>query len=103
MSNVLIYDYSDKKGVNKVFTSEKALMTTFENEMAFSIELINGSSFSLDKNEKNSSSVSDFKKYTLHLDLSSFEMERSSSDRFSDRAKTMNINELRVGIDSLSN
>lgn len=102
MSNVLIYDYSDKKGVNKVFTSEKANMKTFENEMAFSIELINGSSFTLDKNEKNSSSISDFKKYTLYLDLSSFEMERSSSDRFSNRAKTMNINELRVGIDSLS-
>lgn len=102
MSNVLIYDYTDKKGVNKVFTSEKANMKTFENEMAFSIELINGSSFTLDKNEKNSSSISDFKKYTLYLDLSSFEMERSSSDRFSNRAKTMNINELRVGIDSLS-
>ena len=28
--------------------------------------------------------------------------KRSSSDRFSNRAKTMNINELRVGIDSLS-
>ena len=102
MSNVLIYDYTDKKGVNKVFTSEKANMKTYENEMAFSIELINGSSFTLDKNEKNSSSISDFKKYTLYLDLSSFEMERSSSDRFSNRAKTMNINELRVGIDSLS-
>lgn len=102
MSNVLIYDYTDKKGVNKVFTSEKAHMKTFENEMAFSIELINGSSFTLDKNEKNSSSISDFNKYTLYLDLSSFEMERSSSDRFSNRAKTMNINELRVGIDSLS-
>lgn len=102
MSNVLIYDYTDKKGVNKVFTSEKANMKTFENEMAFSIELINGSSFTLDKNEKNSSSISDFNKYTLYLDLSSFEMERSSSDRFSNRAKTMNINELRVGIDSLS-
>ena len=102
MSNVLIYDYTDKKGVNKVFTSEKANMKTFENEMAFSIELINGSSFTLDKNEKNSSSISDFKKYTLYLDLSSFEMERSSSDRFSNRAKTMNITELRVGIDSLS-
>lgn len=102
MSNVLIYDYTDKKGVNKVFTSEKANMKTFENEMAFSIELINGSSFTIDKNEKNSSSISDFKKYTLYLDLSSFEMERSSSDRFSNRAKTMNINELRVGIDSLS-
>ena len=36
MSNVLIYDYTDKKGVNKVFTSEKANMKTFENEMAFS-------------------------------------------------------------------
>ena len=102
MSNVLIYDYTDKKGVNKVFTSEKANMKTFENEMAFSIELINGSSFTLDENEKNSSSISDFNKYTLYLDLSSFEMERSSSDRFSNRAKTMNINELRVGIDSLS-
>lgn len=102
MSNVLIYDYTDKKGVNKVFTSEKALMTTLENEMALSIELINGSSFSSNQSEKNSSSKSHFKKYTLYLDLSSFEMERSNSDRFSNRAKTMNINELRVGIDSLS-
>mgnify|MGYP001366652096 CR=1 FL=1 len=102
MSDVLIYDYSEKKGVSKVFTSEKAIMTTFENEMALSIELINGSSFSLEQNEKKSSSISDFKKYTLHLDLSSFEMERSNLERFSNRAKTMNINELRVGIDSLS-
>ena len=77
-------------------------MTTFENKMALSIELINGSSFSLEQNEKKSSSISDFKKYTLHLDLSSFEMERSNLERFSNRAKTMNINELSVGIDSLS-
>ena len=78
MSDVLIYDYSEKKGVSKVFTSEKAIMTTFENKMALSIELINGSSFSLEQNEKKSSSISDFKKYTLHLDLSSFEMKEAT-------------------------
>ena len=41
------------------------------------------------------------KQYNLKLDLSSFKMERSTSERFNNRAKTMNMKQLKHNIDSL--
>lgn len=104
MKNVIIYDYSDKKGIKKIFTSENAKMGTTENNQYLLINLINGESYSevINKNDEYILTTK-FDTYDLRLDLSSFQMERTNSDRFSNRAKTMNIKQLLIGLDSLQN
>ncbi len=104
MKNVIIYDYSDKKGIKKIFTSENAKMGTTENNQYLLINLINGESYS-EVTNKNDEYIltTKFDTYDLKLDLSSFQMERTNSDRFSNRAKTMNIKQLLIGLDSLQN
>ena len=104
MKNVIIYDYSDKKGIKKIFTSENAKMGTTENNQYLLINLINGESYSevINKNDEYILTTK-FDTYDLKLDLSSFQMERTNSDRFSNRAKTMNIKQLLIGLDSLQN
>lgn len=104
MKNVIIYDYSDKKGIKKIFTSENAKMGTTENNQYLLINLRNGESYS-EVTNKNDEYIltTKFDTYDLKLDLSSFQMERTNSDRFSNRAKTMNIKQLLIGLDSLQN
>lgn len=104
MKNVIIYDYSDKKGIKKIFTSENAKMGTTENNQYLLINLINGESYSEVTNKNDEYIlITKFDTYDLKLDLSSFQMERTNSDRFSNRAKTMNIKQLLIGLDSLQN
>ena len=103
MSNVIIYDYSDKKGIKKIFTSQKAKMGITQNNQNLLIQLINGENFSeVTKNSDEYILKTTFDKYDLKLDLSAFEMERTNTDRFSNRAKTMNIKQLKTGLDSLT-
>ena len=104
MKNIIIYDYSDKKGIKKIFTSENAKMGTTENNQYLLINLINGESYSEVTNKSDEYILTTkFDTYDLKLDLSSFQMERTNSDRFSNRAKTMNIKQLLIGLDSLQN
>ena len=68
------------------------------------IHLYNGESYNeISQDEDEYILHTKFDNYNLSLDLSSFQMERTTSDRFSNRAKTMNINQLKNGIDSLKN
>ena len=102
MSNIIIYDYSNKKGINKIFTSQKAKMAITQNNQHLLIHLINGENYSeVTKNSDEYILKTTFEKYDLKLDLSSFQMERTTSERFSNRAKTMNIEQLKIGLDSL--
>ena len=103
MSNVIIYDYSDKKGIKKIFTSRKAKMGITQNNQNLLIQLINGENYSeVTKNSDEYILKTTFDKYDLQLDLSAFQMERTTTDRFSNRAKTMNIKQLKTGLDSLT-
>ena len=102
MRNIIIYDYTSKTGIEKIFIAEKAEMSITKNNNYLLINLYNGQSYSdVLKDEKKYELNTKFNQYKLSLDLSSFKMERTSSDRFSNRAKTMNINQLKVSLDSL--
>ena len=104
MTNVIIYDYSDKKGINKVFSSKKAKISTTRDNSKLIIQLFNGEIYNEVIAENEDYIIkTNFNEYNLTLDLSSFKMERTTSDRFSNRAKTMNLNQLKTGIDSLIN
>ena len=102
MSNIIIYDYSDKKGIKKIFTSQKAKMGITQNNQHLLINLINGENYNeVAKNRDEYILKTTFDRYDLKLDLSSFQMERTTSERFSNRAKTMNTKQLQIGLDSL--
>ena len=102
MSNIIIYDYSDKKGIKKIFTSQKAKMGITQNNQHLLINLINGENYNeVAKNSDEYILKTTFERYDLKLDLSSFQMERTTSERFSNRAKTMNTKQLQIGLDSL--
>ena len=102
MSNVIIYDYSDKQGIKKIFTSQKAKMGITQNNQYLLIHLMNGENYTeVTKNSNDYILKTTFEKYDLQLDLSSFQMERTTAERFSNRAKTMNIQQLKIGLDSL--
>ena len=104
MNDVIIYDYSEKKGVKKIFTASQAKMSTTKDNNYLVINLYNGQSYQeVNKKDENYTLLTEFDQYNLTLDLSSFKMERTDSDRFTNRAKTMNTKQLKAGIDSLHN
>ena len=104
MKDIMIYDYTDKKGINKIFIAKKGKMIITQNNKYLLIHLENGESYNeTSQNEEEYILHTKFNEYKLSLDLSSFQMERTTSDRFTNRAKTMNITQLKNGIDSLQN
>ena len=103
MEDIIIYDYTEKKGIKKIFTAEIGKMSITKDNDFLLIDLYNGESYNETiNNEKEHVLKTRFKEYNLVLSLSSFKMERSTSDRFSNRAKTMNIKQLNHNIDSLN-
>tara|TARA_Y100001968_G_C19332042_1_gene704844 strand:+ start:132 stop:1133 length:1002 start_codon:yes stop_codon:yes gene_type:complete len=103
MEDIIIYDYTEKKGIKKIFTAEIGKMSITKDNDFLLIDLYNGESYNETiNNEKEHILKTRFKEYNLVLSLSSFKMERSTSDRFSNRAKTMNIKQLNHNIDSLN-
>ena len=103
MQDVIIYDYTSKKGVSKVFIAKSAKMAITNDNNYLIIELYDGESYNEVTNSEDPYLLNTtFNKYSISLDLSSFHMERTTSDRFSNRAKTMNIQQLNDGIDSLT-
>ena len=104
MEDIIIYDYTEKTGIKKIFTAEMGTMSITRDNNFLLINLYNGESYNeTANNEKEHILKTRFKEYNLALSLSSFKMERSTSDRFSNRAKTMKINQLNQNIDSLNN
>ena len=103
-SDIIILDHTGKS-VQKTFIAEKANMKMSENENYLNINLFNGNSYSdtdcFEENKSNCQIISKFDLFSLKLDLSSFKLNRGSSDRFSNKAKTMNISQLKTIIDSI--
>tara|TARA_Y100001968_G_scaffold277311_1_gene272080 strand:- start:3580 stop:4827 length:1248 start_codon:yes stop_codon:yes gene_type:complete len=104
LKDVIIYDYTDKKGIKKVFVAKSGKMSITKDNNYLLIELDHGQSYSdFINDEKEYILQTKFQKYNLALSLSSFQMERTTSDRFSNRARTMHINQLTMSLDSFQN
>lgn len=102
--DIIILDHSNKT-VKKTFISKKANMKISEDENSLNINLLNGISYSenecFEKNKSNCQITTQFDVYNLKLDLSTFKLSRGSSDRFTNKAKTMNTKHLSIIIDSV--
>jgi len=102
--DIIILDHSNKT-VKKTFISKKANMKISEDENSLNINLLNGISYSenecFEKNKSNCQITTQFDDYSLKLDLSTFKLNRGSSDRFTNKAKTMDTKQLSIIIDSV--
>jgi len=102
IENIIIYDYTSKKGIKKIFLANRGHMSITNNNNYLKITLYNGVTYDQTTNDDTKYDlITNFEEYNLALDLSSFQMERTTSDRFSNIAKTMNVKDLKQGIDSL--
>ena len=103
--DIIILDHSDKK-VKKTFLATEANIKMSMDEDYLNVNLINGVSYSenscFDEDKKNCITTTKFDLFNLKLDLSSFKFNRGSTDRFNNKAKTMNINQLKNVIDSVN-
>ena len=102
IKDIIIYDYTSKNGIEKIFIAQSGEMSITNDNNYLLIDLNHGKSYSETmNNEKEYVLQTKFSKYKLALNLSSFQMERTNSERFSNKARTMNINQLNTGLDSL--
>ena len=102
LKDIIIYDHKDQKGINKIFIAKSGLMSITNNYLL--IELHNGHSYNhINNDDQEYILKTKFNQYNIALNLSSFKMERTESDRFSNKARTMNIQQLNIGLDSLKN
>jgi len=102
LRDIIIYDYTDKKGIDKIFIAKSGKMSITNNNNYLLIELNNGKSYNQTINDEQEYILkTKFNQYNLALNLSSFKMERTESDRFSNRARTMNMQQLKISLDSL--
>ncbi len=102
MEDIIIYDYSEKKGVNRIFIANNANISINEINNELNIQLFDGEIFNEKKENRHSYILKTrFDQYNLNLDLTSFRMERSEANRFNNKAKALNIKKLKIGLDSL--
>tara|TARA_B100000902_G_scaffold122440_1_gene122497 strand:- start:268 stop:1107 length:840 start_codon:yes stop_codon:yes gene_type:complete len=104
--NITILDHQENNTIEKFYIADSAIIKNNEKNNLLNIKLINGKNYSKENcinNEENNKcfSINEFKSYNLNFDLSSFLLERSETDKFNDKAKTMNIKELNYLKDSL--
>ena len=104
--DITILDHKEDKSIRKIYLADSAVIQNNEKNNFLKIKLINGKSYSDEnclnkKRSNNCFTISKFKSYNLNFDLSSFLLNRTDSEKFSDKAKTMNISELYNLKDSL--
>jgi len=102
--DIIILDHSEKT-VTKTFVAQNANMQMSKDENYLNINLLNGTSYSendcFEKSKSNCHITTQFDVFSLKMDLSSFKLNRGSSDRFTNKAKTMDTHQLNVVIDSV--
>ncbi len=107
---ILIYDHRNKKGNASVTYADSGFMKITPDESGLVFTLYNG--YSYNEMTEDNPSVSQkkypfrkdhFKEQTMIINLSGFELERSSEDLFKFSSATKNISTLSYIIDSLHN
>ena len=108
--NITILNRQEDKSIHTLYIADTAIIQNNESNNMLNIKLKNGKSYAKenclqeDKEDKEDNTcfmISKFKSYSLNFDLSSFLLERSDTEKFNDKAKTMNISDLKYLKDSL--
>ncbi len=108
LKNILIYDYKKNIKNIKTITASYGKMYNFNDKYLF-FELYNGFTYqentnsNIKKKKINTFSKSSFKKQIIKFDLSSFQLNRSDKEKYSNIAQFMNLSQLSDRKDSLKN
>lgn len=107
LEDIIIYDQSQKMGNTKVIRAKKGKMYSSENERYLYLELTDGHSYEeLNTNKPKSKEElpfarSSFSEERIRFDMSSFQLERSDEEKYSNAAQFMNLSQLKYTRDSL--
>jgi lipopolysaccharide export system permease protein len=109
MDNLIIYDHRDRRGNTTVIVADSGYMKTTEDGTALVMTLFNGKSYNeleernVPVSQKKYPSRRDvFKKQSITISLTGFDLERSQDGLFKSYAAMKNISELTFIIDSLN-
>ncbi len=108
LKDIMIYDHREAKFNGKVTLADSGVMSTLKNERYLKLELFNGHfyrdnglNYENREQEKGGLSRSYFSKSTYLLDVSGFDLVRSSKNRFAGIGKMRNLTQLSHDLDSV--
>ena len=103
---VQVYDHTERKGNTSIIIADSAVLKMSRNKDYLTFNLYNGSNYQ-ETNQLSYRDTSlalsriDFSEESLIIPLKNYAFQKSDSTRFSDQAKSMRIDQLKVQIDSL--
>lgn len=106
LKGIIIYDHTSGQGNNKVITAESGTMTVSPKKDFMIMELFNGYSYEEqlpDPGQRRSNIMirSKFEEQVVRIDLSEFNLSKSSEDLFKDHYQMMNLTQLQTTLDTL--
>jgi lipopolysaccharide export system permease protein len=108
LEEVLIYDHTAGRGNTMIIVAEKGEMLHSADDRYLTLRLYNGHSYEELQDKSNSyyrrpHLRTSFQEQDLHFDLSGFKMHRTDEELFKDYYAMLNVQQLKVTIDSLEN
>lgn len=113
MTDVVIYDHTQRKGNSKVIRAKKGLMELSEDEMYLVLSLQDGASYEEVEDQGKGKAKkqgkgknyplfrSTFEEEIIRFDLSGFQLGRSDEDLFKENTQMLNLEQLNVQTDTL--
>lgn len=106
MQGVTVYNHTQNKGNTSLTLADSAMMKISKDKSYLSFVLYNGTNYE-ETNSKKYRDTSlqmqkiDFAKQELLIPLESYSFQKSDSSRFNDQVKSMNLEQLQTGQDSI--
>ena len=106
LSDVMIYDHTERKGNRKVIVAESGKMRNTDDNLYLEITLYNGYAYD-DKEVKEKSGTNythlknKFKEKRILIDMSQFELSRTDEDLFKSHYEMLNMKQLNEAVDTL--
>lgn len=109
LTDVMIYDHTEKVGANKLIIAKKGRMEMSKDERYLLVNLKDGNSYeevkpgsvSQEGSNKFPFMRTQFSEQLIRFDLMAFKMSRTDEDMFKDNYQMLNLTQLRQGIDTI--
>ncbi|MCH7400440.1 LptF/LptG family permease [Belliella kenyensis] len=108
LRDLIIYDHSEGQGNTSIILADSGRMEPFFNESYMSMTLYNGISYKESRDKRSSYNKptdftrTKFSENQIIFNLESFKLNRTSEDQWSNNRSIKNIDQLKVGLDSMS-
>lgn len=109
LTDVMIYDHTEKVGANKLIIAKKGRMELSKDERYLLVNLKDGNSYeevkpgsvSQEGSNKFPFMRTQFSEQLIRFDLMAFKMSRTDEDMFKDNYQMLNLTQLKQGIDTI--